>query len=142
MFPRLFEYLYDARPRIQGPHPETNPPHNNYSPLGMSKKGSLFTSANVTLGDQLNTVRDMIRDSTQWRPLLPKEGGLIQTDIGGHPPIPLAQNNCPLWQFPSYFSTVFRVLNFQGRFEALNDVFLEIWGQMVAINIHFDHQKL
>jgi hypothetical protein len=27
-------------------------------------------------------------NSTQWRPLLPKEGGLIQVDIGGHPPIP------------------------------------------------------
>jgi hypothetical protein len=26
--------------------------------------------------------------STQWRPLLPKEGGLIQVDIGGHPPFP------------------------------------------------------
>jgi hypothetical protein len=24
----------------------------------------------------------------QWRPLLPKEGGLIQMDIGGHPPFP------------------------------------------------------
>jgi hypothetical protein len=24
----------------------------------------------------------------QWRPLLPKGGGLIQVDIGGHPPIP------------------------------------------------------
>jgi hypothetical protein len=26
--------------------------------------------------------------STQWRPLLPKEGGLIQVDIDGHPPFP------------------------------------------------------
>jgi hypothetical protein len=26
--------------------------------------------------------------STQWRPFLPKEGGLIQVDIGGHPPFP------------------------------------------------------
>jgi len=26
--------------------------------------------------------------STQWGPLLPKEGGMIQVDIGGHPPIP------------------------------------------------------
>jgi hypothetical protein len=24
----------------------------------------------------------------QWRPLLPKEGGLIHMDIGGHPPFP------------------------------------------------------
>jgi hypothetical protein len=29
-----------------------------------------------------------LRHSTQWRPLLPKGGGLIQVDIGGHPPIP------------------------------------------------------
>jgi hypothetical protein len=28
------------------------------------------------------------RHSTQWRPFLPKEGGLIQVDIGGHPPFP------------------------------------------------------
>jgi hypothetical protein len=27
-------------------------------------------------------------NSTQWRPFLPKEGGLIQVDIGGHPPFP------------------------------------------------------
>jgi hypothetical protein len=24
----------------------------------------------------------------QWRPLIPKEGVLIQVDIGGHPPFP------------------------------------------------------
>jgi len=29
------------------------------------------------------------RNSTQWGPLLPKGGGMIQVDIGGHPPIPL-----------------------------------------------------
>jgi hypothetical protein len=27
-------------------------------------------------------------NSTKWRPLLPKGGGLIQVDIGGHPTIP------------------------------------------------------
>ena len=27
-------------------------------------------------------------NSMQWRPLLPKEGGLIQVHIGGHPPSP------------------------------------------------------
>jgi len=26
----------------------------------------------------------------QWGPLLPKGGGMIQVDIGGHPPIPFA----------------------------------------------------
>jgi len=29
------------------------------------------------------------RNSTQWRPLLPKGGGMIQVDVGGHPLIPL-----------------------------------------------------
>jgi hypothetical protein len=27
-------------------------------------------------------------NSMQWIPLLPKGGGLIQVDIGGHPPVP------------------------------------------------------
>ena len=37
-------------------------------------------------------------------------------DIGGHPPIPLAQKQ--LFQFGIFF------MIFQGHFEALNDVFL------------------
>ena len=57
----------------------------------------------------------------QWRPLPPNKGGLIQLDISGHPSIPLAQKQ--LFQFGS-FSTIFRVLNFQGHFEALNENFL------------------
>ena len=55
-------------------------------------------------------------------------------DIGGNPLIPLAQNNCPFWMFPSYFSTVFRVPNFRGRFEALNDVFWQFEGQIILIS--------
>ena len=47
---------------------------------------------------------------------------LIQVDIDGYPPIPLAQKQ--LIQFGS-FSTIFRVLNFWGHFEALNDIFLD-----------------
>ena len=55
LFPNIYKYLYNARPHIQGAHLETNHPYNNYSPHGMSKKGSLFTSANVAPGDQLST---------------------------------------------------------------------------------------
>ncbi len=45
---------------------------------------------------------------------------MIQVEIGGHPFTHLAQDNCFLvWQF---FHS-FWVLNFWGRFEALNDVF-------------------
>ena len=65
----------------------------------------------------------------QWGPLLPKEGGMIQVDIGGHPPIPLG---APLlspyvFQFRHnlLFLAVFQALNFQSHFEVLNDVFWE-----------------
>jgi hypothetical protein len=67
-------------------------------------------------------------NSTQWRPFLPKEGGLIQVDIGGHPPIPQARKT--VFHLGS-FSVVFRVPNFWGRFEALNDIF---WGFGVQAN--------
>ena len=63
-------------------------------------------------------------------------------EINGHPPISLSQNNCPLSQFPSNVSTIFRVPNFWGRFEALNDVFWQFGGQMVAINKNLVNQKL
>ena len=55
LFAHPFEYLYDAIPHIQGAPPKTNHPHSNYNPLEMPKKSSLFTSANVVRGDQLNT---------------------------------------------------------------------------------------
>jgi hypothetical protein len=59
-------------------------------------------------------------NSTQWRPLLPKEGGLIQVDIGGHPPSPTS----PKHVFGNFGNLLFlAVFNFRGHFEALNDVF-------------------
>jgi hypothetical protein len=51
-----------------------------------------------------------------------QDKALIQVDISGHPPIPLTQKT--VFHLGS-FSTVFRVPNCWGRFEALNDVF---WG--------------
>jgi hypothetical protein len=56
----------------------------------------------------------------QWRPLLPKEGGLIQVDIGGHPPSPTGSK-----QFSGNFGNLLflAVFNFGGQFEGLNDVF-------------------
>ena len=53
---------------------------------------------------------------------------LIHMDIGGHPPIPLAQNSFPFWQFSSNFSKFFQVQNFRAHFEALNDVFWQFKG--------------
>jgi hypothetical protein len=61
----------------------------------------------------------------QWIPFLPKGGGMIQVDIGGHPPIPLAQRPISIL---AVFFLVFQVLNFQGRFEALNNIF---WGTLL-----------
>ena len=66
----------------------------------------------------------------QWEPLLPKEGGMIQVDIGGHPPIPLGSPPLFLFSFLNcsityYFWQVFWVLNFQSHFEGLKGVFRE-----------------
>jgi hypothetical protein len=54
----------------------------------------------------------------KWIPLLPKEGGLIQVDISGHPPSPIGPKHV-------FFGNLLflAVFNFQGHFEALNDVF-------------------
>jgi hypothetical protein len=59
----------------------------------------------------------------QWIPFLPKGGGLIQVYIGGHPPIPLAQNTVSILVF---FLQFFQVLNVWVCFEALNDFFLSL----------------
>jgi hypothetical protein len=49
-----------------------------------------------------------------------KEGGLIQVDIGGHPPSPTA----PKHVFSNFGNLLYlAVFNFRGHFEALNDVF-------------------
>jgi hypothetical protein len=56
----------------------------------------------------------------QWRPLLPKEGVLIQVDIGGHPPF---QNGSK--QFSSKVDNLLFLagFNFRGHFEGLNEGF-------------------
>jgi hypothetical protein len=59
-------------------------------------------------------------NSMQWIPFIPKEGGLLQVDIGGHPPIPTGSNQLV---GNLLFLAFFRVLNLWGHFEGLNDVF-------------------
>ena len=59
---------------------------------------------------------------------------MMHMDIFSHSPIPLAQNNFPVWHCLSNFSTVFWVLNFDGHFEALNDVF---WDRRHTKHIRF-----
>jgi hypothetical protein len=65
----------------------------------------------------------------QWRPFLPKEGGLIQVDIGGHPPFPTGskQFSGQFWQF-----TIFSSFNFRGHFEGLNEGFLGSSFSMIS----------
>jgi hypothetical protein len=56
----------------------------------------------------------------QWIPLLPKEGGLIQVDIDGHPHFPTGSK---------YFSGNFGnllflvIFNLRGHFKGLNEDF-------------------
>jgi hypothetical protein len=60
----------------------------------------------------------------QWRPFLPKYGGLIQVDIGGHPPFPAGSKQLSRNFDNLLFLAVFWVLKLWSCFEALNDVFL------------------
>ena len=87
----------------------------------INKKSNVITIRSLVIM-HMNAGRNNMTKEGKAQFRRPKPA-LIQMEIGGYPPIPLAQNNCPLWQFPSYFSIVFRVLNFRGRFEALNDFF-------------------
>jgi hypothetical protein len=53
-------------------------------------------------------------------------------DIGGHPPIPLAQQ---IVFNPGNFLVVFQVPNLWGRFEALNNIFWGFVAQVIARGI-------
>jgi hypothetical protein len=75
----------------------------------------------------------------QRLPITPKKssskdhfGGtyMIHVDIGGHPPFPAGSKQLSSNFDNLLFLAVFRVLNFQSRFEALNDVF---WGMLLLI---------
>jgi hypothetical protein len=69
------------------------------------------------------------RNSTQWRPLLPKEGGLIQVDIGGHPPFPTGSK-----QLSDNFDNLLFLasFNFRGHFEGLNEGFSRSRFSMIS----------
>jgi hypothetical protein len=58
----------------------------------------------------------------------------FQVDISGHPPFPAGSKQLSSNFDNLLFLAVFRVLNFQSRFEALNDVF---WG-MLRKNFHHE----
>ena len=90
--------------------------------IGLSKMANSCTKASGSPRTKFN--RSFLiawRNSTQWGPFLPKGGGMIQVDIGGHPPITLGAPPLSLSVFQKLlFLAFFRVLNFQKRFEAPN----------------------
>jgi len=63
---------------------------------------------------------------------------LIEIDIGGHPPILLARKM--IFHLGS-FSIVFRVPNFQGHLQALNDVFWGLGAQVTRKGLYLGHSK-
>jgi hypothetical protein len=68
-------------------------------------------------------------NSTQWRPLLPKEGGLIQVDIGGHPPFPNGSKRLS----GNFGNLLFLAgFNFRGHFEGPNEGFSRSRFSMIS----------
>jgi hypothetical protein len=96
----------------------------------LSKQANSFTKANGSLGTKFS--RSFLiswRNSTKWGPLLPKEGGLIQVDIGAHPPFPTGSK-----QFSGNFGNLIFLagFNFRGHFEGLNEGFLRSRFSMIS----------
>jgi hypothetical protein len=61
--------------------------------------------------------------------LLPKEGGLIQVDIDGHPPSPTGQKHV----FGNFGNLLFLAgFNFWGHFEGLNEGFSRSRFSMIS----------
>jgi hypothetical protein len=59
----------------------------------------------LTRGQIQHNFPHLMGDSMQWIPLLPKGGGLIQVDIGGHPPIPTS-SSCPFVFSMSFYNSL------------------------------------
>jgi hypothetical protein len=61
--------------------------------------------------------------------LLPKEGGLIQVDIGGHPPFPNGSK-----QFSDHFGNLLFLagFNFRGHFGGPNEGFSRYRFSMIS----------
>jgi hypothetical protein len=64
----------------------------------------------------------------QWIPLLPKEGGLIELEIGVHPPFPTGS----IFFFDNFDNLLFlAVFNFRGHFEGLNEGLFRLSFSMI-----------
>ena len=92
--------------------------------IRLSKLSNSCTKESGSPGTKFN--RNFLiswRNLTQWGPLLPKGGGMIQVDIGGHQPIPLGPPPLSLsvFQFRHnlLFLAGFQVLHSRRRFGGL-----------------------
>ena len=112
-------------------HKSSAPSNRRSNSIGLSNKGNYSTRENGLPGVKFNRSFPIFwGQSMKWIPFPNKGGVLIQVDIGGHPPIPLAEKIVvSVWQF----SIIFWVLNFWGHFEALNNVF---WVRSILESIH------
>jgi hypothetical protein len=71
---------------------------------------------------KMSKVEEMTNE-TSHNPII-----MIHMDVGGLPPIPIGS----FWLFLSWtFFSSFQVLNFQSRFEALNNVFRDLYSYIV-----------
>ena len=100
----------------------------------LSKQGNSCTKASGSPGAKFS--RNFLiwwGTSMQWRPLIPKEGGLIQMDIGGHPPFSTSSK-----QFSCNFGNLLflGVFNFRGHFEGLNEGLLGLIFSMIIIGMN------
>jgi hypothetical protein len=95
----------------------------------LSKQANSFTKENGSPGTKFSRIFLISwRNSMQWGKILPKEGGLIQVDIGGHPPFPTGSK-----QFSGNFGNLLFLVgfNFRGHFEDLNEGFLRSRFSMI-----------
>jgi hypothetical protein len=89
--------------------------------LQQAKQRNFSNKASISSRSRFNKRFSLSpRKSMQWIPLLPKEEGLIQVDIGGHPPFPSGSK-----QFSGNFGNLLFLafFNFRVHFEGLNEGF-------------------
>ena len=107
---------------------------SNY--IKLSKQGNSSTKASGSLGVKFSKIFPIWwGNSTQWISFLPNGGILVHMGIGGHPPIPLAQNSFPFWQFSCNFLWFSRSQNF-GVVLTPKRCFLVIRGAIDTNGMH------
>jgi hypothetical protein len=108
--------------------------HQVLDNLPQAKQQNLFNKENNSPRFRFNKCFPLsLKNSKQWRPFLPNEGGLIHVDIGGYPPIPIGLKH---FFGNLQFLAIFCVLNFQGHFKGLNDDFSREGTSLISKGIY------